>query len=66
MNGNSIWEFSPQQIASCTNTCYGCGGGDTLAAYEYIMSLPDGEGLGSASFAPFVQCNIIYILLNLF
>ena len=40
LQGNSLWEFSPQQIASCTTTCMGCGGGDTIYAYEYIMGLP--------------------------
>jgi len=55
MNGNSAWEFSPQQIASCTTGVRGCGGGDTVAAYEYIMGLPAGQGLGSAAFAPYVQ-----------
>ena len=53
--GNAMWEFSPQQIASCTKNCFGCGGGDTPAAYEYLMGLPSGEGLGSAAFAPYVQ-----------
>lgn len=53
MQGNSIWEFSVQQIASCTSSCLGCGGGDTPAAYEYIMSLS--TGLGSNAFAPYVQ-----------
>jgi len=52
MNGNTIWEFSPQQIASCTSSCAGCGGGDTPQAYEYIMST---VGLGSAWYAPYVQ-----------
>lgn len=53
--GNSMWEFSPQQIASCVKKCFGCGGGDTPAAYEYLMDLPKGEGLGSAAFAPYIQ-----------
>ena len=26
--GNDIWEFSIQQIASCTTTSNGCGGGN--------------------------------------
>ena len=55
LNGNSIWEFSPQQIASCTTACQGCGGGDTVYAYEYLMSLPTTEGLGSGAFAPYIQ-----------
>lgn len=33
----------------------GCGGGDTIYAYEYLMSLPSTEGLGSGAFAPYVQ-----------
>lgn len=52
MNGNPIWEFSPQQVASCTSNCYGCGGGDTTYGYEYLMNV---TGLGSAWFAPYVQ-----------
>jgi C1A family cysteine protease len=44
MAGNALWEFSPQQIASCTKNCFGCGGGDTPAAYNYINST---IGLGS-------------------
>lgn len=55
MQGNSIWEFSPQQVASCVTDCYGCGGGDTIYAYEYLMGLPTTEGLGSAAFAPYIQ-----------
>jgi len=52
MAGNALWEFSPQQIASCTPGCLGCGGGDTTAAYDYINST---VGLGSAWFAPYIQ-----------
>jgi len=50
--GNYLWEFSPQQIASCTTTCDGCGGGETYLAYEYIESV---VGLGSSWFAPYTQ-----------
>ena len=53
--GNAMWEFSVQQVNSCVKKCFGCGGGDTPAGYEYLMSLPKGEGLGSAAFAPYVQ-----------
>jgi hypothetical protein len=35
--GNYIWEFSPQQVASCTTTCNGCGGGNQILGYEYLM-----------------------------
>ena len=52
MNGNALWEFSPQQVASCTKTCNGCGGGWTTDAYTYIQGT---LGLGSAWFAPYVQ-----------
>lgn len=52
MDGNAVWEFSPQQIASCTTNCFGCGGGDTVAAYEYLIGT---LGLGSAWYAPYVQ-----------
>eukprot|EP00164_Ancoracysta_twista_P004840 GFYU01006577.1.p1 GENE.GFYU01006577.1~~GFYU01006577.1.p1 ORF type:complete len:338 (-),score=129.39 GFYU01006577.1:74-1087(-) len=30
-------DLSPQQIVSCDTTCYGCGGGWTYLAYEYVM-----------------------------
>ena len=53
--GNAMWEFSVQQVTSCTTTEYGCGGGETAAGYEYIMSIAAGEGLGSASWGPYVQ-----------
>jgi len=53
MNGNPVWEFSIQQIASCTTTCNGCGGGLTEDAYAYIMS--NAEGLGSQYWGPYVQ-----------
>ena len=53
--GNAPWPFSVQQVTSCVKKCFGCGGGDTPAGYEYIMSLPKGQGLGSDSFAPYVQ-----------
>jgi C1A family cysteine protease len=52
MAGNMLWEFSPQQVASCTPDCFGCGGGDTVTAYEYLNST---IGLGAASAAPYVQ-----------
>ena len=53
--GNSMWEFSVQQVTSCVKNTLGCGGGDTPAAYEYLMGLPAGEGLGSGAWAPYVQ-----------
>lgn len=54
--GGEIWEFSVQQIASCTTTCDGCGGGWQQDGYEYIESLTSSkEGLGSQYFAPYTQ-----------
>jgi len=52
-NGNAIWEFSPQQVASCTTTCDGCGGGESYLAYEYLIGT--GVGLGSSWYAPYIQ-----------
>ena len=54
-DGNSMWEFSVQQVNSCVKKCFGCGGGDTPAGYEYLMNLPSNEGLGSAAWAPYIQ-----------
>ena len=34
--GNAMWEFSVQQVNSCVRKCFGCGGGDTPAGYEYV------------------------------
>jgi C1A family cysteine protease len=33
-------ELSPQQITSCTTADYGCGGGEPMDAYDYVMSVP--------------------------
>jgi len=55
INGNALWEFSVQQVTSCTPGTFGCGGGDTVAGYDYLMSLPTTEGLGSSAFAPYTQ-----------
>lgn len=30
-------QLSPQQIVSCDTTGYGCDGGDTITAYEYLQ-----------------------------
>ena len=55
LSGEAPLEFSVQQVTSCVKKCFGCGGGDTPAAYDYIKSLPKGQGLGSDAFAPYVQ-----------
>jgi len=36
MAGNAPWRFSVQQITSCTANGFGCGGGDTIEAYEQV------------------------------
>lgn len=53
MQGNGLWELSPQQIASCVSTCDGCGGGWQTDAYEYLINgtIP----LASAWYAPYMQ-----------
>lgn len=44
--------LSPQQVNSCVESCDGCGGGDTVTAYEYLKGSP---GLASSSFWPYAQ-----------
>merc|ERR1712194_773874 len=43
--------FSPQQVASCTAQCGGCGGGNTVTAYQYLMN--DAPGLTSNHYWPY-------------
>mmetsp|Transcript_8728 Transcript_8728/g.12110 ORF Transcript_8728/g.12110 Transcript_8728/m.12110 type:complete len:437 (-) Transcript_8728:1755-3065(-) len=50
--GDPMVELSPQQLASCVTTCYGCGGGDTTDAYEYLMHH---IGLAPEAYWPYVQ-----------
>lgn len=50
--GNAMYDLSPQQVTSCTPDMYGCGGGDTVPAYEYLMAQ---GGLSSAWFWPYEQ-----------
>lgn len=50
--GNYLWEFSPQQVASCTTSCDGCGGGNQILGFEYLEGV---VGLGSEWFAPYTQ-----------
>jgi hypothetical protein len=50
--GNPMYDFSPQQVASCTTTCDGCGGGWPFDAYEGIMK---DTGLSSGWFTPYTQ-----------
>jgi len=44
--------FSPQQVASCTTACEGCGGGWTHSAYDYLKS---SKGLAPEAFWPYAQ-----------
>ena len=37
MAGNDLVELSPQQIVDCDKGEDGCGGGDTVQAYGYVM-----------------------------
>merc|ERR1740121_952923 len=34
----TLQELSPQQIASCTTTCNGCGGGNPINGWAYVNS----------------------------
>lgn len=43
--------FSPQQVASCVAECDGCGGGDTVTAYEYLKTTKLAQG----PFWPYAQ-----------
>jgi len=53
INGNSLWEFSPQQVASCTGgDTQGCGGGFTQSGFQYLTGV---VGLGSNWYAPYMQ-----------
>lgn len=36
--GNPMTKLSMEQVVDCDSTCYGCSGGWTYAAYEYVMS----------------------------
>merc|ERR1712048_838207 len=44
--------LSPQQITSCTTADFGCGGGEPMDAYDYVMSVP---GLTNEWNWPYVQ-----------
>jgi C1A family cysteine protease len=53
LDGNAIQDFSVQQVNSCTPSTFGCGGGDTVAGYEYLMTLSTGNG--PAAWGPYIQ-----------
>ena len=52
LDGQGIWEFSAQQINSCTTTSAGCNGGNQIDAYNYVNST---VGLAAAVYAPYLQ-----------
>jgi len=39
----AIYALSPQQIVDCDKKDSGCGGGDTVTAYEYVIKAPGME-----------------------
>jgi len=58
--GNAPWELSVQQVTSCTHATFGCGGGDTVGAYQQLMSdeTKFGQktwGVASAAMDPYRQ-----------
>ena len=50
--GNTLTEFSPQQIVSCDTECYGCGGGWTEKAFDYVIGA---GGMASESSYPYTS-----------
>jgi len=50
--GKLAIDLSPQHIASCTTTCYGCNGGFTEDAYDYVKSV---AGLANSFYIPYNQ-----------
>lgn len=50
--GAASVELSPQQITSCTASCFGCGGGDTTLAYHYLTET---VGLSPDAYWPYTQ-----------
>ena len=43
-----MWPLSVQQVTSCTDEVYGCGGGDTTLAYEQLASGVTKTGFATA------------------
>lgn len=50
--GKLAIDLSPQHIASCTTTSYGCNGGWTEDAYDYVKSV---AGLANSFYIPYNQ-----------
>eukprot|EP00616_Rhizochromulina_sp_CCMP1243_P012871 CAMPEP_0118963412 /NCGR_PEP_ID=MMETSP1173-20130426/1319_1 /TAXON_ID=1034831 /ORGANISM="Rhizochromulina marina cf, Strain CCMP1243" /LENGTH=383 /DNA_ID=CAMNT_0006911735 /DNA_START=20 /DNA_END=1171 /DNA_ORIENTATION=+ len=58
--GNAPWALSVQQVTSCTAGTFGCGGGDTVGAYDQLISDAtkfgmDTFGVSSEAMTPYVQ-----------
>jgi C1A family cysteine protease len=50
--GNTLTEFAPQQIVSCDTECYGCGGGWTEKAFDYVIGA---GGMATESSYPYTS-----------
>lgn len=60
LSGQAPWPLSVQQAVSCTEDMYGCGGGDTIAVFEQLLtgetkSSQPVPGLVSAAMVPYTQ-----------
>ncbi|EWM28848.1 cysteine proteinase [Nannochloropsis gaditana] len=58
--GHAPWRLSVQQVTSCTSGGFGCGGGDTIQAYEQLLGMETKTGmpipgLVAAAMAPYQQ-----------
>jgi len=56
--GNTLTEFSVQQVVSCDSSDYGCRGGWPNSAYEYVESA---GGLATAASYPYTHATHYYI-----
>lgn len=54
LDGNPASEFSAQQIISCDDEMFGCGGGGPISAYSYIKERVT-PGLSNLWYYPYVQ-----------
>jgi cathepsin F len=52
--GHSLVSLAPQQIVDCDKTCYGCGGGWSYLAFQYVISA---GGLEPESDYPYTGAN---------
>jgi len=68
-----ITKLSMEQVVDCDSTCYGCSGGWTYAAYEYVMSqggidsyssYPYTAGGGNSGNCQFSQSSVVTTISN--